>query len=49
MVYGPGLFELGWSLCGFENYLAYIASEPNFVEVLTEKLANFSCMVTAQL
>jgi uroporphyrinogen decarboxylase len=46
---GFGLFEAGWSLCGFENYLAYIRSEPDFIEALTERLADFSCAVTAQL
>ncbi len=46
---GYGLYEAGWGLCGFENYLAYIRSEPRFVEALTEGLADFSCAVTAQL
>jgi uroporphyrinogen decarboxylase len=44
-----GLFENGWALCGFENYLSYTAGEPAFVEALTERLADFSCAVTAQL
>ena len=46
---GCGLFEAGWFLCGFENYLGYVAGETQFVEALTEKLADFSCAVTAQL
>jgi len=49
MASGRGLFVSAWSLCGFENYLSYIGNEPNFVEELTEKLADFSCLVTAQL
>jgi len=46
---GHGLWEQAWSLCGFENYLAYVAGETAFVEELTEHLADFSCAVTAQL
>jgi uroporphyrinogen decarboxylase len=46
---GYGLFENGWGLCGFENYLSYVAGEPAFVEQLTEGLAEFSCAVTRQL
>jgi len=44
-----GLFEAGWGLCGFQNYLGYLRSDPDFVEALTEGLADFSCAVTAQL
>ena len=37
-----GLFECAWSLCGrFERYLFYMAAEPQFVEGLTEKLADY--------
>ncbi len=46
---GSGLFERGWSLCGFENYLAWLAGERAFVEEMTEKLADYSCRLTAQL
>jgi uroporphyrinogen decarboxylase len=46
---GCGLYEAGWALCGFQNYLGYIAGEPAFVEELTERLADFSCAVTRQL
>lgn len=46
---GSGLFEHGWAMCGFENYLSYIAGEPSFVEELTEKLADYSCALTRQL
>jgi uroporphyrinogen decarboxylase len=46
---GYGLFESGWGLCGFENYLSYTAGEPAFVEELTDRLAEFSCSVTRQL
>ena len=46
---GCGLYENGWGLCGFQNYLGYIAGEPSFVEELTEGLADFSCAVTRQL
>jgi uroporphyrinogen decarboxylase len=46
---GYGLYESGWGLCGFENYLSYIAGEPAFVEELTEGLAELSCGVTRQL
>jgi uroporphyrinogen decarboxylase len=46
---GTGLFESGWSLCGFENYLGYTAGEEAFVEELTERLADFSCAITRQL
>lgn len=49
MVSGHGLFESAWFLCGFQNYLGYLVSKENFVETLTEKLADFSCGVTAQL
>jgi len=46
---GYGLFERGWSLCGFQEYLAYIAGEPQFVEALNERLADYSCRMTRQL
>jgi uroporphyrinogen decarboxylase len=46
---GYGLFESAWALCGFENYLSYIAGEQAFVKAVTEKLSDFSCQVTAQL
>jgi uroporphyrinogen decarboxylase len=46
---GYGLYESGWELCGFENYLGYIAGEPAFIEELTEGLVEFSCGVTRQL
>ena len=46
---GSGLFERGWALCGFENYLAWLAGERAFIEELTEKLADYSCQLTAQL
>ncbi len=46
---GFGLFQHGWGLCGFENYLAYIAGEPEFIEALTDGLAEFSCRTTKQL
>lgn len=45
-----GLFERAWSLCGgFERYLFYVASEPQFVEELTEKLADYVCALVPQL
>ncbi len=37
------LFQRAWSLCGFENYLGYLAGEEAFVEELTEKLADLCC------
>lgn len=46
---GHGLFERGWSLCGFEHYLAYTMSEETFVEELNDHLTDYSCAVTAQL
>jgi uroporphyrinogen decarboxylase len=46
---GHGLWEHAWALCGFQQYLEYAAGEPAFVEAVTEKLADFSCAVTAQL
>jgi len=46
---GMGLFENGWFLCGFENYLGYVAGEPAFVQELTEGLVEYSCAVTRQL
>ncbi|MBM3473075.1 MAG: hypothetical protein FJX75_07415 [Armatimonadetes bacterium] len=49
VVGGAGLFEPAWALCGFENYLGYLLSEPRFVAELTERLADFSCAATAQL
>ncbi len=49
MVHGSALFEQAWGLCGFENYLDYILSEETFVQALTERLADFSCAITAQL
>jgi uroporphyrinogen decarboxylase len=49
VAYAPGLFESAWGLCGFENYLAYLAGEPAFVEELTEKLTDYSLGVISQL
>lgn len=49
MATGAGLFEQGWAICGFENYLSYVGNEPAFVEELTENLADYSCAATAQL
>lgn len=46
---GSGLFERGWALCGFENYLAWLAGETAFIEELTERLADYSCRQTGQL
>ena len=45
-----GLFERAWSLCGgFERYLYYLAAETQFVEELTEKLADYVCALIPQL
>jgi uroporphyrinogen decarboxylase len=49
VVGGSGLFEPAWALCGFENYLGYLLSDTGFVAELTERLADFSCALTAQL
>ncbi len=49
VAYAPGLFESAWGLCGFENYLGYLAGEQAFVEELTEKLADHSIGVISQL
>lgn len=46
---GSGLFERGWALCGFENYLAWLAGEAAFIDELTERLVDYSCRRTAQL
>jgi len=39
----------GWALCGFENYLAYLGGELQFIEALNEKLTDYSCQLTRQL
>jgi uroporphyrinogen decarboxylase len=49
MAIGAGLFEQGWAICGFENYLSHMGSDPAFIEELTERLADFSCATTGQL
>lgn len=41
---GGGLFEQGWAMCGFENYLSYVAGEEAFVEEMTSRLADYCCM-----
>jgi uroporphyrinogen decarboxylase len=41
---GGGLFEQGWALCGFENYLGYVAGEEGFVEEMTTRLADYCCL-----
>jgi len=46
---GFGLFEHGWAMCGFQDYLSYIAAEPDFVDELTERLADYSCALTRSL
>ena len=40
---GGSLFQQAWALCGFENFLGYVAGEEAFVEELTEKLADLCC------
>ena len=40
---GGGLFERGWAICGFENYLGYLAGEESFVEELTHRLTDYCC------
>ena len=30
-------------MCGFENYLSYIAGNESFVEEVTENLADYCC------
>ncbi len=40
---GGGLFERGWAMCGFENYLGYVAGEEAFVEELTNRLGDYCC------
>ena len=37
------VFERGWALCGFENFLGYVAGEAAFVEEITERLADYCC------
>lgn len=49
MAAAPGLFEVGWSICGFENYLSYIAGEPVFIRELNDRLAEVSCGITRTL
>ncbi len=49
VAYGSGLFERAWSLCGFENYLAWLATERGFIEELTARLADYSCALTSRL
>jgi len=49
VVSGISLFEAAWALCGFENYLAHVMGEPEFVAELTERLADFQCAQIAQL
>jgi len=38
---GGGIFQRAWALCGFENYLAYTASDPAFVEALCQGLTRY--------
>ena len=40
---GGSLFGRGWALCGFENYLGYVAGEEVFVKEMTENLADYCC------
>ena len=49
IAHGHGLWEQGWALGGFENYLGYSLSDQAFVEEVTDKLADFSCAATTQL
>jgi uroporphyrinogen decarboxylase len=44
-----GLFEPGWALCGFQDYLGYVAGEPAFIQELTEGLVEFHAALTRQL
>jgi len=46
---GGSLFQMAWSLCGFEEYLGYLAGEEAFVEELTERLADLCCRELALL
>jgi uroporphyrinogen decarboxylase len=44
-----GLFEPGWALCGFQDYLSYVAGEPAFIQELTEGLVEYHAAITRQL
>jgi uroporphyrinogen decarboxylase len=39
---GFTLFERSWSLCGMENMLCYMITDPDVVESLMEKLADYN-------
>jgi uroporphyrinogen decarboxylase len=39
--FGGSLFERAWALCGFENYLGYLAGETAFVEEMSERLTEY--------
>ena len=38
---GFGIFETGWMLRGFENFLMDLAAEPKFAEALMEGVADY--------
>lgn len=43
-----GVFELGCWLCGFDDFLCRMAEEPEFVNVLFDKILNYQKKVIAQ-
>ena len=49
MVVGSALFERGWSLFGFENYLGHLASDPSLIEEVNEQITNYTVQLTLQL
>ena len=44
-----GLFERTWALCGFDNVLLYLATEPDFYERLVEGVANHQMEILEKL
>ena len=38
--YGPGVFERGWMIRGFEDFMADLASEPRFAEELLDQVTH---------
>ena len=44
-MFGFSLFERAWTLCGMENLLVYMVSDPEFVEGLFEEITNWNMQV----
>ena len=44
-----GLFDRGWHLCGFENFMMYMLSDPDFTNAALDRALEFNLDIIAQM